>query len=336
VASAGDVNGDGYSDVIVGNAVSGESDEGAVFVYHGSAVGLSAAVDWSGESDQGNSDFGDAVASAGDVNGDGFSDIMVGAYHWDFTEEDEGLVFLYYGNSRIGLARAPMQWQNDYDNPIAPLGWSEEETRIALRGVARTAAGRGKVRIAYEIKEALDPFDGTGIEDGYWWDTGAPADPGGSRVTIFRHVSGLTAGRYYHWRLRFESKNPYFPRTHWLHLAGNAPGEADVRTAGGGSDIADLVVETGTRLLACSPNPCVQGTQVRYALGTEGPVRITMHDVQGRQVALLVDEARHAPGTYSVDWNGRGASKRRVPAGIYFCRLESGGSTATTRVLVAH
>jgi hypothetical protein len=43
VASAGDVNGDGYSDVIVGANLydNGESDEGAAFIYHGSATGIS-------------------------------------------------------------------------------------------------------------------------------------------------------------------------------------------------------------------------------------------------------------------------------------------------------
>jgi hypothetical protein len=42
VASAGDVNGDGYSDVIVGapDYDNGETDEGAAFTYHGSATGI--------------------------------------------------------------------------------------------------------------------------------------------------------------------------------------------------------------------------------------------------------------------------------------------------------
>jgi hypothetical protein len=48
VASAGDVNGDGYSDVIVSAHLydSGESDEGRAFVYHGSASGLDLSAAW--------------------------------------------------------------------------------------------------------------------------------------------------------------------------------------------------------------------------------------------------------------------------------------------------
>ena len=47
VSGAGDVNGDGYADVIVGayNYDNGENDEGAAFVYHGSAAGINTTAD---------------------------------------------------------------------------------------------------------------------------------------------------------------------------------------------------------------------------------------------------------------------------------------------------
>ena len=54
VATAGDVNGDGFSDVIVGapSYDNGESDEGAAFVYHGSGSGLDVVAAWTAERDQ--------------------------------------------------------------------------------------------------------------------------------------------------------------------------------------------------------------------------------------------------------------------------------------------
>lgn len=85
VSAAGDVNGDGYSDVIFGARfyTNGETGEGRAFVFHGSASGLSASADWTAESNQSlgiiGAQFGTSVSTAGDVNGDGYSDVIVGA-----------------------------------------------------------------------------------------------------------------------------------------------------------------------------------------------------------------------------------------------------------------
>ncbi len=108
VATAGDVNGDGYSDIIVGAAYydNGETDEGKAFVYHGSASGLSANPAWTAEADQADAEFGCSVATAGDVNGDGFSDVIVGARTYDNGQERGGMAFVYHGSS-AGLSSSP-------------------------------------------------------------------------------------------------------------------------------------------------------------------------------------------------------------------------------------
>jgi hypothetical protein len=111
VATAGDVNGDGFSDVIVGayRYDSDQVDEGKVFVYHGSATGLSLSPDWQVETNQSGSWFGYSVSTAGDVNGDGFSDVVVGAPRWDDGRTNEGRAFIYLG-STSGLSTTP-DWE---------------------------------------------------------------------------------------------------------------------------------------------------------------------------------------------------------------------------------
>jgi len=108
VASAGDVNGDGYSDVIVGAPyfTGDQSVEGAALVYLGSPTGLAALPAWTVQGNQTGSYFGFSVASAGDVNRDGYSDVIVGAYGFDNGQTDEGRAYVYLG-SASGLASTP-------------------------------------------------------------------------------------------------------------------------------------------------------------------------------------------------------------------------------------
>ena len=79
MAGAGDVNGDGYADVIVG-ADGYSSDTGRAYVYHGGGDGLSASPAFTATGEATDNNFGFSVAGAGDVNGDGYADVIVGAY----------------------------------------------------------------------------------------------------------------------------------------------------------------------------------------------------------------------------------------------------------------
>ncbi len=63
---------------------------------NGSAAGLSATADWTAESDQAYAHLGWSVGTAGDVNGDGYDDVIVGAYrYYDNGQKDEGQAFVY-------------------------------------------------------------------------------------------------------------------------------------------------------------------------------------------------------------------------------------------------
>lgn len=101
VAGAGDVNGDGYADVVVGAPLydSDEGNAGLVALYYGTSAGLSAEPAWIWEGDQTAGQLGVCVAGAGDVNNDGYDDIIVGAGYYDMIQLDEGRVCVFYGSA---------------------------------------------------------------------------------------------------------------------------------------------------------------------------------------------------------------------------------------------
>ncbi|NQZ10759.1 MAG: FG-GAP repeat protein [Algicola sp.] len=117
VAGAGDVNNDNYDDVIVGAPFydNGPNDEGAAFVYHGSASGISTVIVSQLESDQGGSRFGDSVNGAGDVNNDGYADVIVGASLY-IDGPGQGAAFIYHGSNTGISTTATSQLQNDQAN----------------------------------------------------------------------------------------------------------------------------------------------------------------------------------------------------------------------------
>ena len=124
VAGIGDVNGDGFDDIAIGSTGwDGETaDEGIVYVFYGSAAGPAATPDWTAESDQGASNFGISISAAGDVNGDGYADFMIGANNYDKGTTDEGAAFAWYG-SETGFG--------DPGHP-ANADWMAESNQVTL------------------------------------------------------------------------------------------------------------------------------------------------------------------------------------------------------------
>lgn len=99
VSNAGDVNDDGYSDVIVG-AYGYNSLTGRAYIFYGGAL-MDGAADVTMTGESANNSFGYSVSDAGDVNGDGFADVYVGAYGFSASQ---GRAYLYYGGANMNNA----------------------------------------------------------------------------------------------------------------------------------------------------------------------------------------------------------------------------------------
>jgi hypothetical protein len=109
VSGAGDFNGDGYDDIILGSRyadVDGYNDVGMAYVVFGKATFLTSSIELGGldgstgialKGTNANDHFGLSVFGAGDVNGDGFDDVIVGAPYSDIGGGDSGAAYVILG-----------------------------------------------------------------------------------------------------------------------------------------------------------------------------------------------------------------------------------------------
>jgi hypothetical protein len=111
----------------------------------------------------------------------------------------------------------------------------------------------------------------------------------------------------------------------------------DIREGpGSGVGVADTGSPrlTGPRLGAPFPNPLAAGATVPLTLEHPGPVRLTVYDVHGRRLRLLHDAPLPA-GRHRIPWDGRTDGGQPLAAGVYFLRLESDGTAASRKLMIA-
>jgi hypothetical protein len=124
IGNSGDMNGDGYNDIVVG-AYGATITSGFVFVFGGGPrinSNFDAAIGMSSDSF-----FGYSVASIGDINGDGLADIIVGAPGYEF-EDYKGYWGIFKGDTSIkvnvvienGLLPKVFDLYQSYPNPFNP------------------------------------------------------------------------------------------------------------------------------------------------------------------------------------------------------------------------
>jgi hypothetical protein len=120
--------------------------------------------------------------------------------------------------------------------------------------------------------------------------------------------TGLLANKNYWWRVKAE----------------NAAGWSDFSEARSfstlfvGIDDEDSQLPTEFSLEQNYPNPFNPETIIEYKISNTTPVSITVYDLVGREIAVLVNEVKQ-PGNYLVNFNGE-----NIASGVYFYKMIAG------------
>jgi photosystem II stability/assembly factor-like uncharacterized protein len=115
-------------------------------------------------------------------------------------------------------------------------------------------------------------------------------------------------------------------------VKGWAGGDNLLHTTDGGGPMVSIQqvsteIPTDYQLYQNYPNPFNPVTNIKYDLKSQGNIKLTVYDITGKEVSVLVNEAQSA-GTYEADWNASEYS-----SGIYFYSLIIEGRVADTKKL---
>ncbi len=332
VSSAGDTDGDGLSDVLVGAVfqdAGGAHDQGAAYVFRG-PLPAGAAAFWTATGGSPLANMGHSLANAGDVNGDGWSDLMFGEPGYTNTVTRQGFCQVRYGSQGTALFQLGLGYHITAPGHLLQAGCLSDPGGVFLISTGRSTAGRTKVRLQYRVTPVIGlPVAGA---SGFtaWTATGAPV-ANGSLAALAAGASGLTNGVPYAWQLRTLSHSVYFPTGPWRSPVRSGRLETDFRVPGtwlavdGGPAVSRLM------LADARPNPMRTATSIGFALTRSGAVSLEVLDLQGRRVRSLA-RGVHAAGLHRLDWDGRGEDGAPVGAGIYFVRLEAEGQAFSRKL----
>ncbi len=173
LGGAGDFDGDGYRDLLLSSPTHDHSlsNDGAAWVFYGSSTGIDGSVEQelTHSSPALHDAFGSAVASAGDVDGDGFDDVIISASGADDSYTDSGAAFVYLGSSTgVDLSTETTIAVSAGDSTAAFGGTLLGELDLDDDGYEDVVIGTptgysGSVWIYLGSATGIDPSSGTGL-----------------------------------------------------------------------------------------------------------------------------------------------------------------------------
>lgn len=278
MADAGDVDNDGVNDIITSGPLLNGS-RGVAVVYSGATGNLI----WRFDGEQANDRFGSAVAAAGDVNGDGFADLLVGAESYAPNNIEAGRVYVYSGQDGQLIRTLDAQFNFDrFGGGVGLLGdLNQDGINEHIVGAYDAGVNRGGKAYVHSgvdgslLFELLPDAGASAYAQFFVASAGDVDDDGTDDIYVADYNHGGGAGRVY---IYSGASQQILHRFSGLAGEGLGPG----RRAGdvNGDGHADLIV--GSYL--AGPNQAGKVTVFSGADGSE--LQVMQHNLANSQLGF--------------------------------------------------
>ncbi|MFC1905934.1 hypothetical protein ACFLWJ_00430 [Chloroflexota bacterium] len=205
VACAGDINGDGYDDILIGAKLNDESgaEAGQVYLIYGKSSGWSkltslSTVDASFKGENAGDEAGHSISSAGDIDGNGGSEILIGAPKYDDTGANEGKTYLFFGNSFPNAPTTPQSEGN-----TNPIGIRDITPEFSWNFSDDDA---GDSQSAYQILVASSSANLT-ANNGDLWNSGKVTSTASSNISYAGTTLASSWGATIYWKVKTWDNN---------------------------------------------------------------------------------------------------------------------------------